>query len=128
MPRTSEPASSSRFTAEELRTWRARLVAARREAAGDRARVVADAEADGDASQATDALDAAQTVDDGIASAEIAEALVREIDRAIRKIDRAEPCPFGVCELTGEAIEPDRLELMPWTPYCAGAALRTESV
>jgi RNA polymerase-binding transcription factor DksA len=127
MTRITEPMRPSPFNDTELNAWRARLIAARREAADDHARIAADSDVDGESSQASDTLDAAQTFDESLATAENAEALLLEIDRALRKIDRSDPCPYGICELTGEKIERERLELMPWTPYCASAASRAET-
>jgi DnaK suppressor protein len=44
-------------------------------------------------------------------------ALIRDIDRALDKIDRGE---FGLCEGTGEPIERRRLEVWPWARFsCA---------
>jgi DnaK suppressor protein len=40
--------------------------------------------------------------------------LVREIERALEKIDQG---AFGICEGTGEPIEPRRLEAWPWSRY-----------
>ncbi len=42
--------------------------------------------------------------------------LVKEIDIALKKIERGE---YGICERCGARIEPERLKLIPWTRYCA---------
>lgn len=39
-----------------------------------------------------------------------------QIDRALRKIDSANPVPFGLCEHTKQPIPKTRLQLIPWTP------------
>ncbi len=46
------------------------------------------------------------------------------VSRALAKLDGGGVVPFGICELTFEPIEPERLELMPWTPVSKeGASL-----
>ena len=46
-----------------------------------------------------------------------------EIDAALERIRCGE---YGVCEITGELIEADRLEAIPWTRYSAAAQLDLE--
>jgi DnaK suppressor protein len=41
-------------------------------------------------------------------------ALIREIERALGKLERGD---YGVCEGTGERIDERRLEAQPWTRY-----------
>lgn len=46
------------------------------------------------------------------------------VNKALAKLDGDGAVPFGICELTFEPIERERLELMPWTPLSkAGARL-----
>lgn len=45
--------------------------------------------------------------------------LLREIDRAIERIERG---IFGICINCGGSIELERLEILPWTQYCADCA------
>lgn len=52
--------------------------------------------------------------------------LRRLVLRALDKIDAARPLPFGVCELTGQPIERERLALMPWTPFARAGIERME--
>ncbi|MGH7506409.1 MAG: TraR/DksA family transcriptional regulator [Longimicrobiales bacterium] len=40
------------------------------------------------------------------------------IDEALRRLYRT-PDRFGLCERCGNEIEPERLQLVPWTRYCA---------
>ena len=47
-----------------------------------------------------------------------------EIDQAINRIHDGS---YGVCELTGEPIEPERLKAVPWTRFSAGAEKELES-
>lgn len=55
-----------------------------------------------------------------------AEARVLEdIDDALRRL-RAAPDSFGRCERCGRPIEPERLELVPWTRLCAEDQKRAE--
>lgn len=46
-------------------------------------------------------------------------ALLRDIDRAIERLDREE---YGICIRCGKPIERERLLILPWTPYCAKCA------
>ena len=46
-----------------------------------------------------------------------------EIDEAL---DRIRDGTYGVCELTGKKIEPQRLEAIPWTRFTAEAEKRLE--
>lgn len=49
--------------------------------------------------------------------------LIREIDEAIKRIDEG---TYGVCELTGKPIKPERLEELPWARYSIEAARELE--
>lgn len=44
--------------------------------------------------------------------------VLEDIDEALRRL-YGEPDAFGRCERCGRAIEPERLELVPWTRLCA---------
>jgi RNA polymerase-binding transcription factor DksA len=46
-----------------------------------------------------------------------------EIEEALKRIERG---TYGVCELTGEAIPPARLEAIPWTRFTVEAMARLE--
>ncbi len=48
---------------------------------------------------------------------------VYEIDQAI---DRVKNGTYGKCELTGKAIEPARLDAIPWTRFSAAAEKKLE--
>jgi RNA polymerase-binding transcription factor DksA len=50
-----------------------------------------------------------------------------EIDAAL---DRIQEGTFGICELTGKTIEPERLDAIPWTRFCTEAerGLETKGV
>lgn len=49
--------------------------------------------------------------------------LLKEIDEALRRIDNG---TYGVCELTGKPIKPERLEELPWARYSIEAARELE--
>ncbi len=46
---------------------------------------------------------------------------LKEIEHAIKKMDQGK---YGVCENCGKPIEMERLELLPWTRYCAACAMK----
>ncbi len=46
-------------------------------------------------------------------------ALLRDIDRALERIVKGD---YGICVKCGKHIEVERLEILPWTPYCAECA------
>lgn len=49
--------------------------------------------------------------------------LIKEIDDALKRIDDG---IYGVCELTGKPIKPERLEELPWARYSIEAAREME--
>jgi RNA polymerase-binding transcription factor DksA len=49
-----------------------------------------------------------------------------EIDEALRRFYRS-PEEFGTCERCGQPIAQERLELVPWTQYCARCQEALES-
>jgi DnaK suppressor protein len=49
--------------------------------------------------------------------------LIKEIDDALKRIDAG---TYGVCELTGKPIRPERLEELPWARYSIEAARELE--
>ena len=44
------------------------------------------------------------------------ETILWQVKRAIMKIDKGSPLPFGLCEHTQKPIPKSRLNLLPWTP------------
>jgi RNA polymerase-binding transcription factor DksA len=48
---------------------------------------------------------------------------VYEIEDALTRIRDG---VYGICELTGKPIEPERLEVIPWTRFSAGAEKQLE--
>lgn len=49
---------------------------------------------------------------------------VYQIDQALDRIRNGQ---YGVCELTGKTIEPERLQAIPWTRFSAEAERKLES-
>ncbi len=47
-----------------------------------------------------------------------------EVDQALKRIKDG---TYGVCELTGEPIETERLKAIPWTRYCIEAQAQIEA-
>jgi RNA polymerase-binding transcription factor DksA len=117
----------SLFTHEELAGWRRRLVdEARRlraelsaldEEAVPLERVAPNHHLTEGASELQ-----SQAIDGGEAAE--AQGILRQIIEAIERIDREED--FGRCEASGAPIERERLELMPWTPWCAAESAARE--
>ncbi len=109
------------FDPSELADWRIRLVALRSTLCAE-ARSLAStalAEASGDDAGQAD-VERAMAVE--FATVDSDADLIAEIDLAIRRIDFGQPAPFGICVRTGRPIELERLDLVPWTPWCAAAA------
>lgn len=71
------------------------------------------------AEQGSDAYD--QSLSIGLA--EVDRKLIREIDAAIKRIDEK---VFGVCEISGEPISPQRLNELPWARYSIESARELE--
>jgi len=46
---------------------------------------------------------------------------LKEIKEALKRIQNRK---YGICESCGKEIEPERLELIPWTRYCSKCARR----
>jgi len=118
------------FPTDELARWRQVLIERRSEITTDIAGLVKDAmEAeDGhttpnhNAERGSDAD--LQDMSLGMVGEE--ETILWQIDRALRKIDKAMPLPFGLCEFTKDAIPKTRLQLIPWTPLSIEGATHME--
>lgn len=48
-------------------------------------------------------------------TADLRSQMLKEIDRALERVDRGE---YGVCESCGREISPARLKAIPWARYC----------
>jgi DnaK suppressor protein len=53
--------------------------------------------------------------DEYFALADTDSAILKQVRAALARIDEG---TFGQCVVDGGAIEPQRLEAVPWTPYC----------
>jgi RNA polymerase-binding protein DksA len=58
-----------------------------------------------------------------VALEESAEAILRQVEVALRKIDEG---TYGTCERCGKEIAPARLQAIPYTPFCIECAARVE--
>jgi RNA polymerase-binding transcription factor DksA len=121
--------ASSPFGSDQLAAWRRLLVDEARRLGADLDAL--DTETDGENAPSIDnhpADGATDQQDQTIVGAEAMEvgATLRLVQRAIDKIDTARPVPFGICELSGQPIEHERLQLMPWTPFSSAASEQLE--
>jgi RNA polymerase-binding transcription factor DksA len=120
---TAAAISAPPFSAVESADLRAELIALRRALLDDAASAVGSAMIDQTAAAGRTA--AAQPSEVSLAELRDVAAHLRDADGAIARIDGGGDVPFGICAGTGEAIEPERLRLMPWTPVSlAGARAR----
>lgn len=71
------------------------------------------------AEQGTDTFDQSMSLD----LAAVDRTLIREIDAALLRIEAG---TYGVCELTGKQIRPERLAELPWARYSIEAARELE--
>jgi RNA polymerase-binding transcription factor DksA len=53
--------------------------------------------------------------------------LERKIESIDHAIDQAQVIGYGICELCGKPIEPERLEIFPETTLCIDCRRKTES-
>jgi RNA polymerase-binding transcription factor DksA len=117
------------YNKKELQRFREILLQKRRELAGDIADMESQALGGSSGSlshmpqhiaeQGSEAYDQSLALD--LAAAD--RKLIREIDEALKRVDNG---TFGVCELTGKPIKPERLEELPWTRYSIEAARELE--
>ena len=122
-------AASSPYGLEQLAAWRWTLVGEARRLGADLDAFGAGAEGEQESSLTTHPADVASDQQDRSlveAESEQAGATLRLVQRAIDKIDHGRPVPFGICELSGQVIEHDRMQLMPWTPFSRDASEQLE--
>lgn len=123
-----EPPKSP-FNKKELARFRLILLQKRAELVGDVSGIEREALLAGSGSlshlpqhmaeQGSEAAD--QDVSLNIAAAD--RRLIREIDSAISRVDGG---TYGICELTGKPIHPQRLEELPWARFSIEAAREME--
>lgn len=110
----------TRMVAEELRVRRDQLTA--------ELGVVTTVERDPDASvsfgkRIGDGTTAAVERLNLVGTARELQAMLRDVDRALRKLEEG---TYGICDRCGMLISEDRLEARPWSVLCIDcAALRT---
>lgn len=59
-----------------------------------------------------------------VAERVLIEKTLSRVERALEKIDAG---TYGICDMTGEQIDPNRLEVIPWAIYTLEAEERLES-
>jgi RNA polymerase-binding protein DksA len=122
----NDPEFSPRAVPERWRWHYEKLAALRERILEERESVIVEAgqarERDGAnlADSATDEFDRDLAL--GLLSRE--QDALYEIDAAMRRIETG---GYGVCEITGEPIDADRLRAVPWTRFSREAAERLES-
>ena len=118
------------FSSQELREWRDALLQRRMEISNDIAGLVKDAMEAEDGHTTPNHIaergSDADLQDMSLSMAGDEEAILWQIDRALRKIDKGSPIPFGLCEFTKEPIAKSRLQLIPWTPLSIEGATHME--
>jgi|GEM_PF-932361 len=123
--------SKSPFSPSELRTWRAILLQKRAELADDIVDLRKDAMEVEDGHTTPNHIaergSDADLQDMSLGMADQEEAILYQLDHAIRKIATGRPIAYGICEHTGEPVALSRLELMPWTPLSIQGAEYMES-
>jgi RNA polymerase-binding transcription factor DksA len=125
------PSLRSPFPADELNKWRHILAHKRAEITDDIAALEKDAmEAEDGHTTPQHSAERGSDADIQDVSLNLAgqeKELLWQIDRALRKIDHADPIPFGICEYTKQPIAKGRLENMPWTPLSIEGATHLEN-
>ncbi len=62
---------------------------------------------------------AAEELDPNLALAQNEAGLLEEVEAALERIEQG---TFGRCDSCGEEISPERLDAIPYTPYCVTCA------
>lgn len=70
---------------------------------------------DGSAHDVADESSTVELKEEQFAEAEADRMVLNQVRDALKRIDNG---TFGTCMDDGEPIEEERLEAMPWTPYC----------
>lgn len=116
----SAPTYKCPYGNDELKKWREMLTAKRTELTDDMAGLVKDAMEAEDGHTTPNHIaergSDADLQDMSLAMVGEEETILNQIERAIRKIDKGSPIPFGLCEHTKDPIAKNRLQLLPWTP------------
>ena len=70
-----------------------------------------------------DAAETQQERDEIVAELSLEDVELAEVEAALTRIQEGR---YGVCEATGEPIDPERLRAIPWTRFTQAAAARLE--
>jgi DnaK suppressor protein len=115
----------------DIERYRQRLVGLEQQLAGRIGREVETARsASEEPGDVGDRSVAEELKDESLKGAENNSAVLAEVRAALRRLDDG---TYGQCAVDGGPIEPQRLDAVPWTPYCvshqhaleaAGPALR----
>lgn len=121
--------TKSPFNKRELTKFKKILIAKRLELIGDVSEMEREALLSGTgglshtpshmAEQGSDAYDQSLSLD----LAAVDRKLIKEIDDALARIEKG---TYGLCELTGKPIRPERLEELPWARHSIDAARELE--
>jgi DnaK suppressor protein len=98
--------------------YRTRLLAEERALSARIERAIARAreQRDETARDAGDASSADELEDETLTEADADRIVLTQVRDALRRIDDG---TFGTCVIGGELIERERLDAIPWTPYCS---------
>ncbi|MBL9210240.1 MAG: TraR/DksA C4-type zinc finger protein [Opitutaceae bacterium] len=70
-----------------------------------------------------DAAETQQERDELVAELSLEDVELAEVEAALTRIGEGR---YGICEATGEPIDPERLRAIPWTRFTQAAAARLE--
>jgi DnaK suppressor protein len=100
-----------------MQHFKQRLLAKERELQAEIARFESEARAGGEAEvrDSGDAATASQNTSEALQEGAVLSQTLVAVRDALRRIERG---AFGMCIACDRAIEPARLEAIPWTPYC----------
>ena len=126
---TTEILGSYGYTSKVSSKWtghHAELIRLRDHLTGQRRDHVADAGAEPSVSgeHMADAASDSYDRDWVLAMASSDQSVLYEVNQALERIASG---TYGLCELTGKPIEPDRLKALPWARFCATAQAELEA-
>ena len=101
----------------DIERYRERLVARERELVEDVSRFDSEAREAGTA-DVQDPIDAVTSDESKTANFELGDVAARTLQQVRAALDRIDDGTFGYCLDCGQAIQPARLDAVPWTPYC----------
>ena len=101
----------------DFKPYKLRLLAKERELVSDIGRFESEARGDGD-SEVGDPTDRATSSEDKSTAFEESNLEWQTLVQVREALQRIQDGTYGKCIDCGRAIEPARLEAIPWTPYC----------